>query len=157
MGKDKSNKEKIKMFREIDPTRMAANMAKELNITRERVRQILNDLGLPTAFPKPRRICGNEGCNNKIKQYRDTAKFCGRACVKAQSMGSFICAYCGKENTKYKYLIKLQQSKYKNMHCTHSCSSKAYWAKKKKNSINMRMGWPIYRNLPSYQVAREKT
>ena len=67
MGKEKPNKEKIKMFREIDPTRTATSMAKELNITRERVRQILNDLGLPTAFLKPQRICDNEGCNNKLK------------------------------------------------------------------------------------------
>ena len=130
MGKEKPNKEKIKMFREIDPTRTATSMAKELNITRERVRQILNDLGLPTAFLKPQRICDNEGCNNKIKR-NDAAKTCSRECFKAHRIGSFICAYCGKENKTAKYLIKLQKSRYKNMHCTHSCASKAYWAKKK--------------------------
>lgn len=134
MGKVNQNTEKIKSFREVDPNRTATSMAKELNITRERVRQILNDLGLPTAFLKPQRICDNDGCNNKINR-NDAAKTCSRECFKAHRIGSFICAYCGKSITTAKYLIKLQKSRYKNMHCTHSCASKAYWAKKKKNLL----------------------
>ncbi len=121
-------------MRKVDPKRTATSMARELNISRERVRQILNDLGLPTAFLKEQRTCENEGCENKVNRH-SSSKMCSRECFKEDRLGSFVCAYCGKTKEMAKSLIAIQKSRYITMYCNKSCRSKGYWSKRKNATL----------------------
>ena len=124
------NKESIKEFRRVDPTRKAVSMAQELGITRERVRQILNDLSLPTSFYAISQTCLNKECSNTVPKHR-ISQTCSSEYATALRMGEFTCAFCGKIKKMRKSLIQTQKNRYKNLHCSRSCSSKGYWKTKK--------------------------
>ena len=47
-----TNRERVLELRESNPTLAAVRIAEILDITRERVRQILKDAGLPTYIPR---------------------------------------------------------------------------------------------------------
>lgn len=130
------NREKIKAMRKIENKRTATSMAKELNLSRERVRQILKDLDLPTTFLKEQLTCENEECKNKIDRH-SSSKTCSRDCFRAHRLGSFICDYCGETKSMAKSLIAIQKSRYLNMYCTRSCRGLGYWKNKKKISVNV--------------------
>ena len=129
-----NNKQAVKEFRAADPTRRASIMAKDLGISRERVRQILNALDLPTAFFIEPQICENDICQNKVPRY-SKSKTCSRECFTAHRMGKFICDFCGKIKEMSKALIALQKSRYKHMYCSRSCRGKGYWENKRKHEI----------------------
>jgi len=133
MVKVNLNKERIREMRKADSKRTAVSMANELEISRERVRQILNDLGLPTAFLKAQRVCENEGCEKLIGR-RSSSKTCSRECFKAHRIGSFVCDYCGKTKVMAKFLIAIQRSRYLNIYCNRSCRGLGSWAKRKKRN-----------------------
>ena len=50
------NKQRVLDIRKKDPMRKAIDIAIELGISRERVSQLLNQLGLPTSLKSPRQI-----------------------------------------------------------------------------------------------------
>jgi len=99
----KQRRKKIVALRQSDPkmTLQAIGNDKEVGLSRERVRQILNDEGLPSSGIDARRIiryciqCGKE-LKGKIKS------FCNKDCISAYHNNTFVCEACGKTFTRPK-------------------------------------------------------
>lgn len=125
-----TNTEKIKEIRNENPTKKASEIAKELGLTRERVRQILNSLGLPTRFLTPLRICLNEKCVNEITR-TSKAKTCSPLCFYEHHREIFKCAYCGEAKMMLKTILAIQRQKYTNTYCSKPCRSRGIWVGRK--------------------------
>ena len=52
-----SNRDLVLSLRQLNPSMPAIRIAEALNISRERVRQLLNEAGLPTCFRKQYGLC----------------------------------------------------------------------------------------------------
>ena len=131
----KDNKQVVKELREAQPKLQASAIARELGISRERVRQILEALGLPTSFPSPLRVCVNDGCDNELPR-RSKAKTCSPECFYAYRRTTFICAYCGAEKEILKSRLAVQQKKYKFTYCSKPCRGHGLWVNaRNKNAI----------------------
>jgi hypothetical protein len=121
-----TNKQKVKEMRDKEPTRSASSMAREIGRTRERVKQILDELGLATNFRSPMRFCVNETCEKEVPK-TSKAQTCSPECFYAHRRETFNCFYCGKAKTLLKSRLAVQREKYTNLYCTKSCRSKGIW------------------------------
>jgi len=83
-----TSKERVENLRKQDPYMAATNIAVHTNISRQRVSQILIELGLPTTFKKETFcICG--------KKIPGVQKYC-KACFSKTRLVDLICTTCGK-------------------------------------------------------------
>jgi hypothetical protein len=87
---DGGTADKVVELRSKNPLMKAAEMARELEVSRERVRQVLVKRGLPTV-PCPK-LCFN--CSHHIYENNKTG-FCQR-CLKELSL-TFVCSRCGRK------------------------------------------------------------
>ena len=90
--REMTTKELIRNLRVAHPDMKAKHMASDLGVSRERVRQILNELGLPIHFPPIEYVCIDCG---KPVSYK--AKRC-RACYISlySKRTEFVCLQCSK-------------------------------------------------------------
>lgn len=86
-------REMVIQLRAANPEMRASHIAKEIGITRERVRQILNDLGLPTRVGlrpfEPCLYCG--------KPRKWTRMYCSRECAWESKYIYLKCMQCGND------------------------------------------------------------
>lgn len=83
-----SSEERVKILREQDPHMSATRMAAETGVSRQRVSQILIELGLPTTFKKETFcICG--------KKNPGVQKYC-KACFSKTRLIDLMCEICQK-------------------------------------------------------------
>jgi len=111
-----------------NPNKPAGEIAQELGISRERVRQHLIKLGLPTmVLYKPQVIKHCQECGNNLS--RATAGNLCNTCLNRhkheESLVMVICTQCGKETHKggsrYRRGIKLG---YKHWFCDKKCQGR---------------------------------
>jgi hypothetical protein len=90
-------------LREQHPDWLMREVAAEVRVSPERVRQILKAAGVRTQAYRPPQTVerANEGCANRcLKPERDNARtYCSVECRKAVSWVAVRCSYCGAEKT----------------------------------------------------------
>ena len=136
-------KAQIIQLKEDQPELTLAEIGSQVGLTRERVRQILHKVGLPTisnkmppdwgTHKKPRGNCVI--CGDQIGSDRPLlVKYCGIECrneglakhretiLNKTSYTTFNCANCGKEHSIRTALYNTQKKRgYKNQYCGNKC------------------------------------
>jgi NADH pyrophosphatase NudC (nudix superfamily) len=122
-----TNVDRVRQIREADPLRAGASIAKELGLSRERVRQILSKLEMPTRFYPEMKECSQ--CHT-IFEVRRNRKFCSRDCANKSKVRTEVveanCGGCGAVLYRRPYRIR---SKSGNVYCNKECQHKAFAAK----------------------------
>ena len=83
--------DKVKFIRNQKPSATLQEIGTMVNRTRERIRQILNKLGLPTKAIHTKRLCPI--CNKEIAT--SDKRYCSRECLSKSYRQLFICEVCG--------------------------------------------------------------
>ena len=113
-----TNKHRVLALREANPTLPAVRIAETVGITRERVRQILKEEGLPTYIPRHYGYC--ELCGSNIPHGRKL--YCSTNCRFQAKRVTFNCALCGKSKTLRRSAYNAQVKRgYKYMYCSVVC------------------------------------
>ena len=100
-------------------------IAEILDITRERVRQILKDAGLPTYIPRHYGFC--KLCGQDIPATRTT--YCSAKCRTKASQITISCTFCGNSKTLRRSAYNAQVKRgYKYMYCSVECRQRGNWA-----------------------------
>ena len=125
MFEGKSVRESVIELRQADPDRSASDMAKVIGCSRERVRQVLKSLDLPTTSGAYRvqYFCQNLECGKELTgSGRNKRKYCDKTCYFKSRRTEVICAECGKAkyviNSQYKYKMAHGQ---KCWYCSRTC------------------------------------
>jgi len=132
------NKVKVKELRSIDPNKPASTIARQIGISRERVRQILIELNLPTKFQTPT-LCSK--CGKKLKWGKKPGgplfcKTCRSENYHNKHTTKIICPYCNRQFTRENSYIKRSLKLGQKFFCSYSCRSFSVWRELKKNN-----GW----------------
>lgn len=132
--KPEVRKIKIKRMRRNNPCNTLVQIGSRYGVTRERVRQILKEAGLPTKaegnlcynYPN-QRFCLNCG---KVRLYSTQPKFCSAKCRTEYTTIDVVCLQCGMLFQLYQSQVILRLRRYKNLFCSHLCSVKYYHLKR---------------------------
>ena len=125
------NTEKVITYRQRNPCMSGQAIADRLGITRERVRQILQKVNLPTRAYKVPKLCAY--CGDVIdKPYRK--KYCSTDCHNKDTFVQVSCSYCGNLHTRHKsYVIcNTRRSGGDYFFCNNVCQGKylgTHWGK----------------------------
>ena len=120
-----SNREMVRGLRQLDPSMPAIRIAEALNISRERVRQLLNEAGLPTCFRKQYGLC--ELCGGEMPPNRKF--YCSTPCRTKAKRVTFQCDYCGRDKVLIRAAYNAQKRRgYKHMYCSVQCRNWGKWA-----------------------------
>ena len=115
-----------------NPCLSCASIGRKFGISRERVRQILSDIGLKTRVRKLYycKICG--------KQVSRTRFYVPKICdeCKRQRIIQVFCDYCGGLFLRRARLVVILAKRgYNHSFHNHSCQQKYFWRKKKDEQI----------------------
>jgi len=120
-----SNRDQVLSLRQLDPSMPAIRIAEALNISRERVRQLLNEAGLPTYFRKQYGLC--ELCGGEMPPNRKF--YCSTPCRTTAKRVTFQCEYCGQDKVLIRAAYNAQKRRgYKHMYCSIQCRNLGKWA-----------------------------
>ena len=120
-----TNREKVSLLRKQYPSMPAVRIAETLNISRERVRQLLIEAGLPTHFNKQYGWC--ELCGSPIPATRKS--YCSAECRTKAKRVTIQCDYCGQDKVMIRAAYDAQKRRgYKNMYCSVKCRNWGKWA-----------------------------
>jgi len=125
-----TSRERILELRKENPELPSIRMAEMLSISRERVRQILEKEGLPTAFYKDYGSCTVCGKDKPGRQ-----QFCSKACSYEAHRVRFNCALCGqsKQLLRSQYNAQVRRG-YDRMYCSRLCRNRGKWVFKSNNA-----------------------
>ena len=125
-----TNRERILELRREDPQLAAGRIAEMLSISSERVRQILEGEGLPTAFYKDYGICTICG---EVKP--GPQQYCSKKCSYEAHRVRFNCALCGesKQLLRSQYNAQVRRG-YERMYCSRLCRNRGKWVFKSNNA-----------------------
>jgi len=120
-----TNRGKVYLLRQQNPKMPAIRIAEILNISRERVRQLLNEAGLPTSFPKQYGWCAL--CGGAMPANRKA--YCSKECSTKGKRVTFQCDYCGQDRVLIQSAYNAQKRRgYKHMYCSIKCRNWGKWA-----------------------------
>jgi len=120
-----SNRDKVLALRESNPNLPAVRIAEILMITRERVRQILKQEGLPTYIPRHYGYC--RWCRKDKPTSRTT--YCSTECRFEATRITFTCTFCGIPKRLRRSVFNAQMRRgYKHMYCSVECRQRGNWA-----------------------------
>jgi len=120
-----TNREKVSLLRQQHPSMPAIRIAETLNISRERVRQLLTEAGLPTYFRKQYGWC--ELCGGLMPATRKS--YCSKECRTKAKRVTFQCDYCGQDKVLIRAAYDAQKRRgYKHMYCSIQCRNWGKWA-----------------------------
>ena len=108
-------------LRENFPELTLREIGEKVDLTRERVRQILTDANLTTkslariATPLP--LCAT--CNKTLHNKR--LKFCSQKCQYPNGQTTFQCAICGSYQTVMTSVYKARMKRNSTIHCSRTC------------------------------------
>ncbi len=111
-------------LRNENPTMSAAEIARQLGISRERVRQILKKNELTTdvrIFQEPNHCVY---CKIVIKNNK---KYCSKECRHLNYLITYTCDYCGAQKTVKKSQYTASRRKSIHQFCSHTCNLNYYW------------------------------
>ena len=80
-------------LRKSNPCATLEEIGQDVNVSRERVRQILNKANLPTRKHLVINLCNN--CGGNIRRYNRNQQFCNKECRRAYSRIQIACSFCG--------------------------------------------------------------
>ena len=124
-GVSLTNREKVSLLRRQHPSMQAIRIAETLNISRERVRQLLTEAGLPTYFRKHYGWC--ELCGSPMPATRKS--YCSKECRTKAKRITFQCDYCGQDKVLIQAAYNAQKRRgYKHMYCSIKCRNWGKWA-----------------------------
>ena len=124
-GVSLTNREKVSLLRRQHPSMQAIRIAETLNISRERVRQLLTEAGLPTYFRKHYGWC--ELCGSPMPATRKS--YCSKECRTKAKRITFQCDYCGHDKVLIQAAYNAQKRRgYKHMYCSIQCRNWGKWA-----------------------------
>jgi hypothetical protein len=114
-----TNAERVQALREANPLISGANMAKELELSRQRISQILAKLELPTRFYPSHKECPNCKIEFEVRRNR---KYCSRECANAGKVRTELvikpCEGCGVPVTRRPYRIRTKSGR---VWCSRTC------------------------------------
>ena len=120
-----SNRDLVVSLRQLNPNMPAIRIAEALNISRERVRQLLNEADLPTYFRKQYGLC--ELCGSEMPPNRKF--YCSAPCRTKAKRITFQCDYCGRDKVLILAAYNAQKRRgYKHMYCSIQCRNLGKWA-----------------------------
>lgn len=145
LGKCSTNRDRVALIRKNYPDAKAIRIAEELGISRERVRQLLTKLNLPTSWEtEPFPTCAQCGIQFTYRPGEKSSGLC-KDCFMASKRSIIICFQCRKSfllRTKdYTYRIRVR--KYEHTFCSKQCWG-AYAGRTYGFSAhpeNIRLGW----------------
>jgi len=115
--------DKVAELRSKAPQMPAIEVARQVGVSRERVRQILVNLGLPTRFRLPPRRCSI--CGTQIE--RDSLTGLCRACRHESCRVTLVCDECGRQyKVRRSYATARQKRGCRHKFCGLRCMGK--WA-----------------------------
>ena len=110
-------------LRENFPELTLREIGEKVNLTRERVRQILIDANLNTKslarMTTP--LCAT--CNKTLHNRR--LKFCSQECQYPNGQTTFQCATCGTSQTVMTSVYKARMQRNSTIHCSRTCRDHA--------------------------------
>ena len=112
-------KERVKAIREGNPKALAINIAREVGVSRERVRQILVRLDLPTSFPRE----PTNWCCFCVKPIREGRLYCNQKCNERAHRAQVVCRACGAGFSLRlsAYHARSRRSKVDGLWCSRAC------------------------------------
>jgi len=120
-----TNREMVSILRQQNPSMPAIRIAEILKISRERVRQLLTEAGLPTHFIKQYGWC--ELCGGAMPATRKS--YCSKECRTKGIRVTFQCDYCGQDKVLIRATYNAQKRRgYKHMYCSIQCRNWGKWA-----------------------------
>ena len=127
-----STRDRIVALRHNYPDLPAVRIAEFLQISRERVRQILKGEGLPTRIRHDYGKC--IVCDEPMQAGRKS--YCSVECRSADCRVTFRCDYCGESKELLQSIYNAQKRRgYKFMYCSISCRNYGKWESVKKAGI----------------------
>ena len=119
-----TSRERVLDIRDRLPSIPAIRIAEMLSISRERVRQILKEEGLPTQIPRHYGWCLL--CEEAIPATRKD--YCSADCRREATRITFTCDFCGINKTILRCIYNAQKKRgYKNMYCSRDCRNHGTW------------------------------
>ena len=120
-----TTKTQIMGFRLLFPEATATDISKVLGISKERVRQLLIKLELPTNFRKAHPPCLN--CGGIL--VRMQKKYCSKTCQRQATQIMLTCDHCPEIYflTRSEYKIRCSRNKY--FYCSNACRLQAVHSK----------------------------
>ena len=114
----RTTREKVVSHRADNPLMSAADLARHIGVSRERVRQLLVALGLPTkVFVRELHLCGFCG------ELTRNPFYCSRPCHSMSTWVLFRCAVCDRVRRKRgcEVRARLRKSRSGNLYCSRTC------------------------------------
>ena len=119
-----ANKQRVLDIRKKDPLRKAIDIAQEVGISRERVRQLLNELGLPTNLKNPKKIYLCSGCGRSILYTQRRTMLCAICKIKSNYQ-LVTCQGCGEQFPRRNCVVRTSKKRgYEHVFCSYSCNGK---------------------------------
>jgi len=117
----------IAAIKKKDPNKRQVDIARELGISRQRVHQVIKDLGYPPVvildIPS---YCANCGKNLSKQTKGDLCWDCHLADLHNRSLVKLTCPQCGRVFTKRRGYVSSQRKRgYRQFFCGGSCRSKS--------------------------------
>jgi hypothetical protein len=123
-----ANRFAIMIYRAKNPYAKQADMARDLGITRERVRQILKKLGLPAVTKDPvveaNRYANCESCGKKVVARHNSGlarKYCDRECFSSSRVVTIECFICGELFPMNLSQWEVRVRRFKTLTCSMKC------------------------------------
>ena len=118
------NKQRVLDIRKKDPMRKAIDIAIELGISRERVRQLLNQLGLPTNLQNPKQIYLCRNCGHRIRFSQRVSMLCF-ICRTRTLYQELTCDVCGKRFPRRNSVVTAAKKRgYQRTFCSAECNGR---------------------------------
>ncbi|MFP3976170.1 MAG: hypothetical protein ACLFVK_08115 [Dehalococcoidia bacterium] len=102
------------------PELSLSQIATQVGRTKERVRQVLVEEGLPTRALRPKRYCPN--CGKEVTH--SSRKFCSQACYHDYHRTMLRCGFCGREFRRTKSRAHIDKKRNKYTFCSKTCQGK---------------------------------
>jgi len=123
--KQASKRLEIIHLRENFPELTLREIGEKVDLTRERVRQILINVNLNTKslarITTPLTLCAT--CNKTLNNRR--LKFCSQECQYPNGQTTFQCETCGTSKTVMTSIYKARIQRNSTIHCSRTCRDKA--------------------------------
>lgn len=117
------DRDKLAKMRWMNPCATLQEMSDRFGVTRERIRQVLNEMELPTRHFSEKKMVGCLQCDNPIREGKE---FCNRKCQNDYNTISISCSQCGKLMKRKACRTLLTESRIKlgykgNFFCSKRC------------------------------------
>ena len=147
--KGQATRAAIIALRKENPYMKATVMADVIGVSRERVRQLLIVLDLPTSFFAVVKEC--EQCKEPLPNTLPRSKYCSRKCYSDSRHSMYVCDDCGKLFRRRTKLVNILEDRgYRYKFCDRRCLGSYAgthwgWGKSKGNRYASKLRLKLYK------------